>query len=147
MGSNAMSEASRRLAGMEMLLRRIHLCETPGQAADLIASALPGLADADWAELHVIGSDAAPAIGGGEHHEIVMRALQTGRPCVVGGQDQPALVAVPIQGGPGASGAVVLARLDGQRFVRPELRLLRLFADHASSSLSRLVRPAPAPAR
>jgi hypothetical protein len=147
MGPHAMSEATRRLAGMEMLLRRIHLCDTPGQAADLIANALPGLADADWAELHVIGSDAAPAMGGGEHQGLVMQALAAGRPFAVGGSDEPAVVAVPLRGGPGASGAVVLARMDGERFHQPELRLLRLFADHASSSLRRLAVAASAPAR
>src|SRR5437763_3332047 len=115
MGPHGMTEATRRLAGMEMLLRRIHLCETPGQAADLIANALPGLADADWAELHVVGSDAAPAMGGSEHRQLVMRALAAGRPRAVGGHAQPAVVAVPLRGGPGASGAVVLARMDGER--------------------------------
>ena len=141
-----MTEATRRLAGMEMLLRRIHLCQDQEAAADLIANALPGLADVDWAELHVIGSDDGPAVGGNEHRDLVMASLAAGRVCAAGGQDEPALVAVPLQGGPGACGAVVLARLDGERFHGPELRLLRLFADHASSSLSRIAQPAGAAA-
>ena len=144
MGPTAMTEATRRLAGMEMLLRRIYLCRTQVEAADLIANALPGLADVDCAELHVIDSDAASPVGGEEHRDLVMAALAAGRVCAAGGEQQPAVVAVPLQGGPGACGAVVLVRLDGERFHGPELRLLRLFADHAASSLSRLALPAAA---
>jgi hypothetical protein len=139
-----MTEATRRLAGMEMLLRRIHLCHTQAEAADLISNALPGLADVDCAELHVVGSDACSAVGGEEHRDLVMAALAAGRVCAVGGDEEPAVVAVPLQGGPGACGAVVLVRMDGERFHQPELRLLRLFADHASSSLRRLSLPASA---
>src|SRR5690348_8004402 len=119
MGPHTMTEAARRLAGMEMLLRRIHLCGDQRQAANLIANALPGLADVDWAELHVLGSDETPAVGGDEHRELVMASLAKGRPCSAGGQEQPAVVAVPLQGGPRASGAVVLVRLDGERFHEP----------------------------
>jgi GAF domain-containing protein len=146
MGPHAMTEAARRLAGMEMLLRRIHLCDDRRQAANLIANALPGLADVDWAELHVLESDASLPAAGDEHRELGIASLAKGRPCSAGGQDEPAVVAVPLECGPGARGAVVLARLDGERFHEPELRLLRLFADHASSSLSRIAQPAGAAA-
>jgi hypothetical protein len=134
----AMSEATRRLAGFEMLLRRMHICQTPPQVVELLAHALPGLADTDWAELHLLDAGAACAE---EHRDLAVACIGAGCVCAVGGGGHPSMVAVPLLA---ASAAIVLGRSDGERFHPMELKLLRLFADHASSSLMRFALPVSA---
>jgi hypothetical protein len=129
------SEVNRRLAGTEMLLRRLHACQDAREAEDLVEHGLPGVADADWAELRLaarISDLDDPEL---LHHDLVQAAMEAGGVCVAGGEGRPSVIAVPLPRE--TPGAIVLARLNGEDFHPPEVRLLSLFAEHASSSLRR----------
>ena len=133
------SEANRRLAGTEMLLRRLHSCEDVREAEVLVEHGLPGVADADWAELRLAAR--VPDLDDLDllHQDLVQAAMEAGSVCAAGGDDRPSVIAIPL---PRESpGAIVLARLNGERFHPPEVRLLSLFAEHASSSLRRFAVP------
>jgi len=123
-----------------MLLRRLHSCDDAREAEVLIEHGLPGVADADWAELRLEArlpelDDPDPL-----HEDLVQAAMEAGSVVAAGGDDRPSVIAVPLPRE--TPGAIVLARLNGERFHPPEVRLLSLFAEHASSSLRRFAVPA-----
>jgi hypothetical protein len=123
-----------------MLLRRLHSCDDAHEAEVLVEHGLPGVADADWAELRLaarLGELDDPDL---LHQDLAQAAIEAGGVCVAGGGDRPSVIAVPLPRE--TPGAIVLARLNGERFHPPEVRLLSLFAEHASSSLRRFAVPA-----
>jgi hypothetical protein len=134
------SEANRRLAGTEMLLRRLHSCADAREAEGLIEHGLPGVADADWAELRLAARLADLDDPDPLHQDLAQAAIEAASVCVAGGGEQPSVIAIPLPRE--TPGAIVLARLNGERFHPPEVRLLSLFAEHASSSLRRFAVPA-----
>ena len=143
MATDEVSGPARRLNDMELLLRRMHAAATLADAADLIERWLPELANADWAELHLSTIEPGCGSRADQVHRLAMSAQSAGCVCTLG-RDGGAVAAVPLDAGSAGTGAIVLGRVGGRPFHRAELRLIRLFADHAASTFRLLVLRRPA---
>ncbi|HYX84948.1 MAG TPA: GAF domain-containing protein [Gaiellales bacterium] len=136
MSTFASAEAVRRIEGLEMLLGRLGLCTSPAQAENLVAYAIPELVRAKWAVFYLSDDGGPPVVYGDDvWQELATVAFARGRACSTRNGDLETL-AVPVYGGTGIVGVLVVAREGG--FGDADLRVLRLFADRAAVALGRV---------
>jgi hypothetical protein len=136
MATDGASGPARRLTDLELLLRHVSAAATLADALGVVERWLPGLADADWAELH-LGAQTGSWLGrGAAIRDLAMSALVAGCVCTAGADEM--LAAVPLDAGGAGAGAIVLGRSGREPFHAAELRLIVLFADHAASTFRRL---------
>lgn len=135
-------DAIRRIEGLERLLRDLGRAASPAAAENAVAYAMPDLVDALWVTLYLSDDGMPPVVYGDDGwHQLGMAALAAGCACSAS-EEGVVTLALPIFGPAGVTGILLLCRDGG--FDEDDLRLLELFADHASAALRRLASPAAA---
>jgi hypothetical protein len=130
------------VSALEQLLHRLRACASADQAAALVERELPALVGADEAVLFFVDArgPVAHSPAADRWRPLACGSVAAGyaRSGLAGDGRTEAAVAVPVAGASRPAGVLVLVHRDRVALGRRELGLVKLFAEHAGTSLRRL---------
>ena len=131
----ASARAAGRIEGVEALLSRLRRCASPAEAENLVAYAVPELVDAIWAMLYLSDDGLPPVVYGDDvWQHLADAAIARRMPCATR-RDGVVTTAIPIFGGMGVAGVLVMAST--AELSEHDQRTLRLFAGRAGRAVRR----------
>jgi hypothetical protein len=138
----ASARAAGRIEGVEALLSRLRRCASPAEAENLAAYVVPELVDAIWATLYLSDDGRPPVVYGDDvWQHLADAAIARRMPCATR-RDGVVTSAIPIFGGMGVAGVLVMASTG--ELSEHDQRTLRLFAGRAGRAVRRPGLPASA---
>jgi hypothetical protein len=131
----ASARAAGRIEGVEALLSRLRRCASPAEAENLVAYAVPELVDAIWATLYLSDDGRPPVVYGDDvWQHLADAAIARRMPCATR-RDGVVTSVIPIFGGMGVAGVLVMASTG--ELSEHDQRTLRLFAGRAGRAVRR----------